>query len=209
MVRKVGGFLALTDKMMKAPGVGVAAVVFPRSAARGIDLSKVLLIKRAKEPGKGTWCFPGGRLELGETMPECAARETVEECGLRITVPSRPLAALAAHDVLDRCPSTGQLRFQYSVVHVLGFADEDGGGAEPTPGDDAAEATWVSLPADESGGQREGAGKGTGGSLAGVSLQYLMESKVLVPEVVDVLQVAKLWIKNGLHEGDKGSSRLA
>lgn len=27
---------------------------------------QVLVIKRAKEPGKGMWSFPGGGLELGE-----------------------------------------------------------------------------------------------------------------------------------------------
>jgi len=26
---------------------------------------QILLIRRAKEPAKGQWCFPGGSLELG------------------------------------------------------------------------------------------------------------------------------------------------
>lgn len=32
----------------------------------------------------GQWCFPGGSLELGETLAECAIRETLEETGLRL-----------------------------------------------------------------------------------------------------------------------------
>jgi hypothetical protein len=30
----------------------------------------------------GLWCFPGGSLELGETLADCAVRETLEETGL-------------------------------------------------------------------------------------------------------------------------------
>ena len=45
---------------------------------------KVLLVRRGKEPEKGMLTFPGGSLELGETMAECAARELMEETGLKL-----------------------------------------------------------------------------------------------------------------------------
>lgn len=43
---------------------------------------QVLLIRRDKEPFKGNWALPGGRLEPDETLEQCAARELMEETGL-------------------------------------------------------------------------------------------------------------------------------
>ena len=40
---------------------------------------KILLCKRANEPEVGKWCLPGGYLEIGETLEQGAARETLEE----------------------------------------------------------------------------------------------------------------------------------
>jgi 8-oxo-dGTP diphosphatase len=43
---------------------------------------EVLLVQRGKEPGRGSWAFPGGKVELGETTAQAALRELKEECGL-------------------------------------------------------------------------------------------------------------------------------
>lgn len=61
----------------KRPGVGVA-VVIERDG-------KFLLGKRIGTHGPGTWAFPGGKLDWFEDIETCAARETLEETGLRIT----------------------------------------------------------------------------------------------------------------------------
>lgn len=45
---------------------------------------KVLLLKRGIAPAKGKWTFPAGFVELGETIPKAALRETLEETGLKV-----------------------------------------------------------------------------------------------------------------------------
>lgn len=53
---------------------------------------KILLLKRAMGEAVGSWYLPGGALDEGETVEECARREMMEECGLAI---SGPLAVVA------------------------------------------------------------------------------------------------------------------
>ena len=55
-------------------GVRVAVVV---------EREGVLLLVRHQKPDRDPyWVLPGGRLEPGETIPECAGRELAEETGL-------------------------------------------------------------------------------------------------------------------------------
>jgi 8-oxo-dGTP diphosphatase len=61
---------------------------------------KVLLVRRARSPGKGFYSLPGGRVEFGESLHAALHREVDEETGLRIEI-----AGLAGwREVL---PSTG------------------------------------------------------------------------------------------------------
>ena len=49
--------------------------------------TKVLLIERGNEPYKNNWAFPGGFIEMDETLEESAVRELHEEtgmCGVRL-----------------------------------------------------------------------------------------------------------------------------
>ena len=45
---------------------------------------RILLCKRAIEPRHGFWTLPAGFMELGETTPEAAMRETLEEANARV-----------------------------------------------------------------------------------------------------------------------------
>jgi 8-oxo-dGTP diphosphatase len=42
----------------------------------------LLLVRHEKSDREPYWVLPGGRLEPGETIPECAERELLEETGL-------------------------------------------------------------------------------------------------------------------------------
>src|SRR5580693_6293999 len=44
--------------------------------------ARVLIVQRAQQPNAGRWGFPGGVLELGETVAEGAMRELKEETGI-------------------------------------------------------------------------------------------------------------------------------
>lgn len=44
-----------------------------------------LIGQRKGSHGLDTWSIPGGHLEMGESWEACAARETLEETGMRIT----------------------------------------------------------------------------------------------------------------------------
>lgn len=45
---------------------------------------KVLLGKRKGSHGEGEYSFPGGHLEFGESIKDCAIREVEEESGIKI-----------------------------------------------------------------------------------------------------------------------------
>ncbi len=88
---------------------------------------KVLLIKRAYDPYKGLWTLPGGRLEPGESIEQCAIREIVEEIGVTIRNP-RPVMLQA----LGR-----DLAFRLQVFVTGDFT------GKVTPSDEVADHKWV------------------------------------------------------------------
>ena len=48
------------------------------------EQGRIVLVKRAIEPGYGKWVFPGGFIDRGETVEAAAVREAREECGLDV-----------------------------------------------------------------------------------------------------------------------------
>ncbi|MFN8058684.1 MAG: NUDIX hydrolase [Vicinamibacterales bacterium] len=48
------------------------------------DDRRIVLVRRAIEPGLGQWVFPGGYVDRGERLDEAARREALEESGLHV-----------------------------------------------------------------------------------------------------------------------------
>jgi ADP-ribose pyrophosphatase YjhB (NUDIX family) len=109
------------------PVVGVLAVVL-----RG---ERALVVRRGNPPLAGRWGFPGGVLELGETVAEGAMRELLEETG----VIAEPAGVLTVIDSLDR-DGEGRVRYHYTLVAVRGLWRS----GEGIAGDDADEVAWLS-----------------------------------------------------------------
>lgn len=110
------------------PRVAVGAVVF--------NNNRVLLVRRGQPPSEDLWAIPGGSVEIGETLQEAAEREILEETGITI----RAGEPVYTFDVIDR-DGAGKIRFHYVIVDL--GADYVRG--DPTAGDDAVEARWVTA----------------------------------------------------------------
>ena len=93
--------------------------------------SKILLVKRAISPFKGTWGFPGGRLEDGETIEHTALRELKEETNVK----AKLIDILGVYTDPKRDP-----RGIWAVVFVAKYISGKAKG-----GDDAALAKWVPI----------------------------------------------------------------
>ena len=108
------------------PIVGVLAVV-----VRG---DRVLVVRRANPPMPGRWGFPGGVLELGETVAQGAMRELAEETGVEAEA-GGPLTVI---DTIDR-DEEGRVRYHYTLVAMIGHWQS----GEGVAGDDADEVAWL------------------------------------------------------------------
>lgn len=89
----------------EAPLVSATAIV--------VHEGKVLAIRRANEPSKGKWSFPGGLVELGERVKDAVKREVKEEVGLDVEV-------MRYLGVVDNIIKDGSGRTKYHYV-ILGY----------------------------------------------------------------------------------------
>lgn len=94
----------------------------------------VLLAARGRPPMRGAFTFPGGGVEVGETLAEAARREVMEETGLAIG----DLSFLMHREAIVR-GDDGRV-VQHFVICVF-TAPWIGG--EPTVTEEATEFLWV------------------------------------------------------------------
>jgi 8-oxo-dGTP diphosphatase len=108
------------------PIVGVGGVV--------VRDGKAVIIKRANEPYKGQWSIPGGRVELGESLPSAVRREVREETGLDVDVG----AVIEVFERIQRDPD-GRVRYHFIIIDYLCTCR----GGALCAGDDADDVAWV------------------------------------------------------------------
>lgn len=74
-------------RSIACPHCGYAAYFNPKPVAGAIpvdDDDRVILLRRGFDPAQGRWTFPGGFVDLGESVEDAAHRETNEELGIPI-----------------------------------------------------------------------------------------------------------------------------
>lgn len=108
--------------------VGVGALVLWES--------KVLLVKRGGEPGKGLWAVPGGLVKLGERLKEAVAREVLEETGVKVEVGKE----VFVHEVIIR-DRKGGVKYHYVILDFEARPVD----VRLRPGGDALEAGWFTA----------------------------------------------------------------
>lgn len=94
----------------------------------------VLLIQRGNDPYKGYWAFPGGFLNMDETVARCAERELEEETGIVLT----GMQLVGIYSDVERDPRGRVITAAYAAMTTMPKA---------TAADDAAAAKWWPLDA--------------------------------------------------------------
>ena len=128
---RCAGRLAVQDVKGKPRPVCTACgqIIYdnPKTAVAVIPVlqGKVALVRRAIRPRKGTWVFPGGYVDAGESVEDAARREVWEETGLTVR--------------LERLVGVYSRAGEDNVLIV--FAGSVVGGALAA-GDEESEAAW-------------------------------------------------------------------
>jgi 8-oxo-dGTP diphosphatase len=94
--------------------------------------SKVLMVKRGKDPFKGMLALPGGFVNEGETVEEAMKREVTEETSLEV----EPIDILGVYSDPHRDPRMHTMTVVFIAIVV--------GGKEKAR-DDASSLEWVDL----------------------------------------------------------------
>ncbi|SFD57637.1 NUDIX domain-containing protein [Actinopolyspora alba] len=89
---------------------------------------RLLLIKRANDPGQGKWSLPGGKVEENEDDEAALRRELAEETGLSVAI----------GPAVGRLTRAGS-HYTYDIVDYSCRVTD----TNIIPGDDASDAMWT------------------------------------------------------------------
>jgi ADP-ribose pyrophosphatase YjhB (NUDIX family) len=97
---------------------------------------EILLIRRTDN---GNWALPGGGVDIGESLPQAAIRETREETGVDCEITGLSgIYTDPGHVILYT--SNGEVRQEFSVVLTARAT-----GGQPTPSSETSEVRWVAT----------------------------------------------------------------
>ena len=102
----------------------------------------LLLVQRGDHPYKGCWALPGGFLNPGETIEECALREVWEETAVK----PASLLSIGLFSEPGRDPRGWII--SNAFVSVIGSSE-----VRQSHGDDAADAQWFDISFEQENGE--------------------------------------------------------
>jgi 8-oxo-dGTP pyrophosphatase MutT (NUDIX family) len=105
----------------------------PAAGVLAVDDTGRVLLQRRRDTGQ--WAIPMGKQELGETVAQCAVRETLEETG--VTVEVTGILGIYSDPGHIVAYSDGEVRQEYEVIR-LGRPVS----GEPAANDEASDVGW-------------------------------------------------------------------
>lgn len=120
------------------PNAPKANSLVPAASAVVVDEDGRVLLQRRTD--NGMWALPGGKMDLGESIGECAIRETFEETG--VTVEITGIVGTYTNPSHVFAYSDGEVRQEFSICLL----------ARPTGGtlrtsDESFEVAWFAQDA--------------------------------------------------------------
>lgn len=107
----------------------------PAAAVAVVNDNRVLLVRRRDN---SKWTLPGGTLEYGESLPQCAVRELAEETNLKVEI-TDILGTYTSPNVLIAY-SDGEVRQEFTIVYISRTAD-----TEVRIDSESTDYQWVSV----------------------------------------------------------------
>ena len=96
------------------PAAPKANSLVPGASALVIDQSGRVLMHRRSD--SGNWALPGGTMDIGETLTQCAIREVKEETGLDVAVTGLLGVYTDPRHVIAY--SDGEVRQEFNVTYL-------------------------------------------------------------------------------------------